>query len=248
MKPFLLGVAAVALLSASASAADLPMAPRAYPPPAPPPFTWTSCYAGLRAGGGLGQANLTDPTGAFAATTGYSSANLNTSGYMIGGQFGCDYQFAPSWVVGIEGAVTGGSIHAQTTIAQPSLGDSATYSATTDFLWSATARVGYAFDHWLLFAKGGVAGAGNNYSTSDSLQIYNFQGSENRYGWTAGVGLEWAFWDNWSARVEYNYYGFGTRTVTVTDSTLAMTSAPVNISQNIQTIMLGVNFHAYAGP
>ena len=29
--------------------------------------------------------------------------------------------------------------------------------------------------------------------------------SESRTGWTVGGGIEWAFWNNWSAKVEYDH-------------------------------------------
>ena len=35
-------------------------------------------------------------------------------------------------------------------------------------------------------------------------------------GWTAGGGLEWMFWPNWSAKVEYLYYDLGTVSQTYT--------------------------------
>jgi hypothetical protein len=47
---------------------------------------------------------------ARAARASFTSANLNISGYMLGGQIGCDYQFASNWIVGIEGTATGGRI------------------------------------------------------------------------------------------------------------------------------------------
>jgi opacity protein-like surface antigen len=249
MRTILLAGAALSVLTASAFAADLGAPPLAYIPP-PPPFTWTSCYGGLRAGGGIGKSDLTDTAGIVSGTSGFSAADLNLSGWMAGGQLGCDYQFAPNWVVGIEGAVTGGDIGATATIAVPGVapGDTATYKETTDFLMSATARVGYAWDHWMLYAKGGFAGAGNKYSTFDVLQNYNFQGTENRIGWTAGAGVEWAVWEDFSVRLEYDYFGFGTQNVTFIDSTISGVTGPVNIKQNIQLITLGVNFHAYAGP
>lgn len=250
MKTPLLAGAALSLLTASAFAADLPMPPMPYAPPPPPPFTWTSCYGGLRVGGGVGQSDLIDNNGVISATSGFSAVNLNTSGWMAGGQVGCDYQFAPNWVVGIEGAATGGYIGGKTTFGVPAVapGDVASYKQSTDFLMSATARVGYAWDHWLLYAKGGFAGAGNNYTTFDSFQTYNFQGTDNRVGWTAGAGIEWAAWEDWSIRLEYDYYGLGSNTVTFIDSTISGVTGQVNIKQNIQLITLGVNFHAYAGP
>ena len=55
MKVTLLAAAAFSLLTASAFGADLEMPLKG--PPVPPPFTWTSCYAGVHGGGGWGQTN-----------------------------------------------------------------------------------------------------------------------------------------------------------------------------------------------
>ena len=49
-------------------------------------------------------------------------------------------------------------------------------------------------------------------------------------------------------KLEYDYYGFGTKSLLFTDTTIAMTNAPANINQNIQVVLLGVNFHARSGP
>jgi len=197
----------------------------------------------------VGQKDLTDTAGVLFPTTGFSTANLDIFGYMLGGQIGCDYQFASNWVVGIEGAVSGGGIRAKTNFATPAIaGDTTTFKATTDFLMSATARVGYAWDRWMLYAKGGVAGAGDKYSALDAFQTYDFEGLENRIGWTAGAGVEWALWQDWSVKLEYDYYGFGQRSVTFIDNTFnGGASGPENIKQNIQVIMLGLNFHVYEG-
>jgi outer membrane immunogenic protein len=72
MKATLLGGAAASLLTISAFAADLRIPP-AQPQVVIPPFTWSSCYAGVQAGGGWGKKDLTDTVGIFSATTGYSS-------------------------------------------------------------------------------------------------------------------------------------------------------------------------------
>jgi outer membrane immunogenic protein len=199
VKAIVLGSVAASLLTVPAFGADLGV------PPLPPSFTWTSCYGGARVGGGFGQTNPTDSAGVLSQITGFGSANLDTAGYMVGGQIGCDYQFASSWILGIEGAVSGGDIGATTTITLPGFpGDTATFKETTDFLMSATARVGYAWDRWMLYAKGGVAGAGNKYSAFDAFATYDFEALENRVGWTAGAGVEWALWGDWSIRLEYD--------------------------------------------
>jgi len=254
MKATLLGGAAASLLTISAFAADLGIPP-AQPQVVIPPFTWTSCYAGVQAGGGWGKKDLKDTVGILSDPTtvpgGFSSANLDVSGWMVGGQFGCDYQFAPTWVVGIEGAASGGNISKTTTFATTVTvpgDDIATFRSTTDFLASITGRIGYAFDRWLVYGKGGVALVGDRYHVDDVDGNFFFDATENRIGWTAGAGVEWAFTPEWSVKLEYDYYGFGTKSLLFIDTTISGVNAPVNIQQNIQVVLLGVNFHARSGP
>ena len=251
MKAILIGGDALSLLSASAFAADMRVPPLS---PLPPSFTWTSCYGGLHAGGGLGNETLTDPAQNLSPITDFASASTHTSGYMLGGQIGCDYQFASNWVLGIEGSASGGNITGKSTFALPGIntppGDTATFKASTDFMMSATARVGYAWDRWMVYAKGGFAGVNDKYSIFDAQTTYDFEALKNRLGWTAGAGIEWAMWEDWSVRLEYDYYGLSQQNVLFLDNTVfpGGASGAVNIKQSIQVIKLGVNFHVFAGP
>ena len=73
--------------------------------------------------------------------------------------------------------------------------------------WLATARgrFGYAADRVLFYATAG--GAFANVKT-------NFNGVDTTHtqsGWTAGGGVEWAFADNWTAKVEYLFVDLGNR-------------------------------------
>ncbi len=248
MRSILLGGAALALMIGPALGADLggDMQVKAAPLPA---FSWTSCYAGGHVAGGWGYKDLTDSAGIVSASSGFASASLDTSGYMLGGQIGCDYQFAPNWVIGIEGAAAGGDIGGGTTVPQPLgiPGDNATFNETTDFLSSATARVGYAWDRWLVYVNGGAAWAGDRYRASGVFlgAPYDFQGLETRFGWTAGAGVEWVFWNGWSVSLEYDYYGFGNHIVTFNDATTG-NSGPEDIRQNIQVVKLGLNFRMFS--
>jgi outer membrane immunogenic protein len=238
MKTTLFTGIALSLLSVSAFAADLLV-----PAVAPARFAWTGCYAGGNIGGGWGQKVLTDSSEFLALLGGPSSADLNTSGYMLGGQIGCDYQFAAGWLLGVEGSATGGNIGGRTLVTVP--GDNATFKETTDFLSDATARVGYAWDRWLAYIKGGAAWAGDRYSVFDAAQLYDAEGVESRLGWTVGAGVEWALWDAWSIKLEYDYYGFGTRNVTFIDN-VSGAFGPVDVKQDIQVVKLGLNFHVFA--
>jgi outer membrane immunogenic protein len=56
-----------------------------------------------------------------------------------------------------------------------------------------------------------VDGAGNIIGNmTPAIGGVNF--SNTKVGWTAGSGLEWMFFPNWSAKVEYLYYDLGTVT------------------------------------
>jgi outer membrane immunogenic protein len=251
-KLLLARAAAFALTMAGpAVAADMPLQ-------APPmaPFTWTSCYLGAHLGGGSARKDLTDPVQLVqdsflgtGSTIGVTTASPAPSGVVVGGQIGCDYQFASTWVVGIEGAASGSTMKGRTTVQLPlgDPGDNALVTARADFIPSVTARVGYAIDRVLLYAKGGVAWAGDKYTVTGTFagSGFGFEGLDMRTGWTAGGGVEWAFSLHWSASVEYDYYQFGHGNVLMSDSNNGF-SGVVDAKQSVQVVKAGLNFHMWA--
>ena len=53
--------------------------------------------------------------------------------------------------------------------------------------------------------------------------MFSGTGSDkNRVGWTVGTGIEWAFWQNWSVKAEYDYLDFGSRNVAINGSALGV--------------------------
>ena len=109
--------------------------------------------------------------------------------------------------------------------------------------WLATARgrAGYAADRVLFFATAG--GAFANVQT-------NFNGTTTTHtqsGWTVGAGVEWAFADNWTAKVEYLYVNLGNGTVNcATAVCLAPPNPgvpiPVSVGLTENLIRAGVNY------
>ncbi len=131
------------------------------------------------------------------------------SGFIGGGQIGCNYQTGP-WVFGIEGTFAGTSIKGERTFTLVNLDP--TFTTKLDSVATVTGRLGYAWDNWLLYGKGGYAGADVKFSVSDP-NIFGF-GSESDWqsGWTAGVGVEYGLTPNWILGIEYDYIGLETRT------------------------------------
>ena len=141
-----------------------------------------------------------------------------------------------------------GNIGGSVGVATPGLpGDSATFRENTDLLTSVTARVGYAWNNWLSTAKAAQRGPATNTARSTRWRRMTSKDWKLRFGWTAGAGVEWAVWEDWSIKLEYDYYGFGTRGVTFIDNVSA-TVGPLDIKQNIQVVKIGVNLHIFAGP
>jgi outer membrane immunogenic protein len=64
--------------------------------------------------------------------------------------------------------------------------------------------------------------------------------SANRFGWTIGVGTEWAVFDNWSVFGEWDYMNFGTHNLTFTDPTFGSTQ--VSVKQQINVLKMGINY------
>jgi outer membrane immunogenic protein len=256
IKKLLLAGAAVSLLSIAgpALAADLPMLM------APVPiFSWTSCFLGAHIGGALAQNNFTDPAVLVenpilgTVVTPGATVGVTSNGLIIGGQIGCDYQFGFSpWVLGVEGAASGANLRGNANVALPlgGPGDIATLTSKTDFLPSATARLGYALGNWLFYARAGGAWAGNKYSITGTFvptaTAFGFEAVDTRFGWTAGAGVEWAFAQVWSARLEYDYLDLGHRSALLSDAINGF-SGVMSVNQSVQTVKLGVSFHMWAG-
>ncbi|HLH98622.1 MAG TPA: outer membrane protein [Xanthobacteraceae bacterium] len=245
MKRLLLAtVSALALASVQPGrAADLRMPLKA--PPMIKAFSWTGCYVGGHGGWGWGQKTFSDTSTVFgddliAFFTDASSKSFDVSGGVLGAQIGCDYQFAPGWVVGVEGNSSWTDINGKFDCTSPTCFGPVHLDSDTDWMASVTARLGYAWtDRWLLYVKGGAGWVRDEYEINTYLG--NWSAAETRTGWTIGGGLEWAFADNWSAKLEYQYYDFGNRDLTFT---LPDGTSPEieKVRQQISTVTAGINF------
>jgi outer membrane immunogenic protein len=224
--------ASTALSLCSAVAADLPPAPplsRAPVAPiayAPPVYNWTGFYVGGHLGGSFADSSWSDPF-----TGGKNS--FNSPGFLGGAQIGANAQFN-ALVVGVEGDFSWLGLKSNGT-------DSIGNAINTNVNWTSTVtgRVGAAFDRLLVYGKGGVAFAGEQNGFTD-LFANSASLNSTRVGWTAGAGLEYALGKNWSARLEYDYLGFGSQALNFTTPTTP--SYASNASLNVQEIKAGMNF------
>jgi outer membrane immunogenic protein len=215
MKSLLLSSVALAALSLTpALAADLPTKAPAYVP-APPHFSWTGFYVGGSVGFISQQTRHTDLDGMsiLSGDIPGSTFGVAGTGFIGGVNVGYNWQFAPNWVLGIEADISGTSL----SNTESSIGFSGcrfAFKSKLSALGTVRGRIGYAFDRALLYATGGLAyGRVENSVTNDSGEPGQyFQSKVWKTGWTAGGGLEYAFTNNWTARVEGLYVDLGTTT------------------------------------
>jgi len=66
-----------------------------------------------------------------------------------------------------------------------------------------------------------------------------------RVGWTVGAGGEWAFWGNWSVKLEYLYVDLGTVSDTFTGlGAFTMLATSSHVTDNIARVGLNYRFGA----
>lgn len=239
MKKFLI-VAAIAVLGATgAQAADI--AARTYskaPAYAAPVYNWTGFYVGAHIGGAFRDDNFS-----LAVLTG-STVSGGNSMFLGGGQVGADYQFAPNWLIGIEGQFSGVA-NSTRTYNGPIVNNFIT--TNSDWLASVTGRVGYTWGPGLIYAKGGVAFRDLGNVIVSTGGPVPFTTNREDIGYTVGGGLEYMFAPSWSAKLEYQYYNFGTTNVSTPTGLFSVGGG--NFREDLHTVKAGVNYHFnWGGP
>jgi len=273
MKKLLL-LSSALVIGGQAMAADMPVKA---PPMAPvAPYSWTGCHVGGHVGAGWDRSTYSDPGTLVPpgvpiqnfAPAGASFSGNGDAAFLGGVQAGCDYQFAGNWVIGVGGDFSWTNLISVSN--DPFFGGKngapMTLSTRTDQIATLTGRAGYAWDRFLVYGKGGGAYAHDRYAVINSAGINealfgcsstggfvfvgcNATGSTDRWGWTAGVGVEWAFAPNWSAMIEYDHYGFANKTVSmsvVNNPVSAVTPANLSVGRDIDTVKIGINYRFWS--
>jgi outer membrane immunogenic protein len=244
MKKILLAATALTIAGGAAFAADLAVRPAPVYRPAPvavaPLFTWTGCYVGANGGGIWAKSEWNDP---FFGTFGNSTA----SGGLGGLQGGCNYQVG-AFVLGIQGDYDWARANTDNTnvILTNAFGPTFTNHTEVKSLASVTGRVGYSWDRFMLYAKGGGAWMRSEHDLRVAGVNVATTSDNSRGGWTAGVGGEYAF-SNWlTGFVEWDYYQFNNNNSTAIVCTVPACGAVVftanpNFKETVNVVKVGLN-------
>lgn len=263
MKVLLLASASILALSSASFAADLIVADE--------PgivhndsFDWSGFYVGVNAGVAQGTSahpftlSAPDPESEEEVPDlidiADGSIDVTAGGFVGGLQAGYNVQM-DGFVIGIEGDVQGSSYDGRISLDATDLvgfigdpGDTASLDAGTKLDWFSTlrGRAGATFDRALVYATAGVAFGHTTSSINASINGEALLGdditSENdRFGWTAGVGIEYALADNVTFKTEYLYTDLGSEEIAAGELFEGL-SGTLNSDVAFHTVRAGLNF------
>jgi outer membrane immunogenic protein len=245
MKKFLGTIAVLAAaVPIAAHAADLPAAVPAYRAPvyAPTIFTWTGFYIGGNIGAAWAQSEWTD------SRFGLDWGRTSDARFIGGGQIGFNYQFAgSSFVIGAEADFDwfGNNNGNGVTVVGP-LGHSFNIVSNDTRIATLAARFGYGFERALFYGKAGAGWVGNDgFTITDLTTSQSFIGSTSNTvsGWLVGAGIEYAFTNNWTVKLEYDFLGLPSRTFVLPGVVIpALAGDSITGDHNVQMVKLGVNY------
>jgi outer membrane immunogenic protein len=236
------GLASATLLLVSpAFAADLATRAPAYATPPAPVYNWSGFYAGGNLGGawGYSEASTTtvfdpNPTGYFkptspAAIASSGDQDITPTGFTGGGQVGYNRQFG--WLVvgaemdinylGLKGSSSDGAVYP---CCMPH-SFTVNSSISTDWLFTARPRVGWALNNWLIYITGGLAVGDlkGKFSFTDTFGATESGSiSATKTGWTFGGGIEVGVRGPWTVKVEYLLVDLGSASTTSTNLNVPM--------------------------
>jgi outer membrane immunogenic protein len=235
LKKTLLSAAAVLTFAATAQAADI-IEPTAY--------DWTGPYIGIQGGyawgendvevdvPGTAEALRSEPVVLFPEDDG----SIDMDGGMGGLHLGYLWQ-DDSLVFGIEADGEFADIEGDTDILEfpdgPPIGE---LEQQIEWLASLRARLGFAMDRTLIYATGGLAVGGVEFSGDINFGPTSDSEDSTEWGWTIGGGIEQAFTDSLSARIEYRY-------TDLSKSDLTLSRFEFDVDNDFHAVRLGLSWH-----
>jgi outer membrane immunogenic protein len=205
---------------------------------------WGGFYTGAELGGAwtdmrfnYENANYFNSVGPAVLGSGFEG---NPEGVIAGFVGGYNYQSGP-WILGAE--VTVGASSADQQRASPIFPATDVYTTQLNWLATITGRFGYAWDRWMLYAKGGWAGGDVGVSLTDQAGTW---ASENQWanGWTVGGGLDYMIHKQVSLGVVYDYASLDIDNKSITcNSCPGLVSPLVGADVKVQAVMARLTFH-----
>jgi outer membrane immunogenic protein len=155
-----------------------------------------------------------------------------------GGQLGYNFQYG-RMVLGIEGSVSAADF--DRSFASPYFPATDSWSSKLTWLGTVTGRVGYGFDNWMPYVKGGLAAGNVDNSIANTAAGVVAQGSAVHNGWTAGGGVEVKVAPRFSLGLEFMHTDLG-RNNDINTATAAAAAESYGVGLRSNSIMARFNY------
>jgi outer membrane immunogenic protein len=210
---------------------------------------WSGLYLGGQLGGGWSNVDWTQLNANYFDTLGPTVVGTNSdtkdSG-ILGGVFGGYNHQVGDWVFGLELAATATGADVQGAQASPFFPAIDTFRTQIDWLGTLAGRVGYAWDRWLVYGRGGWAGGDVTLTLNDQGALVRASKDTWVNGWTLGAGVEYRLWRCVALGLAYDYVELNLDGETVTCprcGTGAGFGTPIIDSDiRLQSVMARVSF------
>lgn len=172
-----------------------------------PVFTWTGFYLGIVGGYDWGKTRWD--------IEGTEFARFDSNGGTVGGTIGYNYQFYNNVVLGLETDLAWSG-------AKGDFDCLVGVNCESKNRWIGTLRprLGYAFDRFLPYVTAGAAYGSVRLRVRDDVNDDTFTDSNTRFGWAAGVGVEYAFTNQFTGKLEYMHTDLGNDDYQLGDTTV----------------------------
>ena len=199
-------------------------------------YNWTGFYLGAHVGAGWASNGWDAPF--FINLGGPLRLGAGSaSGFLGGVQAGVNYQI-DAMVFGLEADASWAQLSGE---ACNTIQGAVHCTSAANRFGTVTGRFGIAADRALVYLKGGAAWLHDEHTLS-ILGALDTTVSGNRWGWTAGAGIEYALTRNWSAKLEYDFMDFGTQQHLFVTTLVGTLNSTIAVKEQIQTAKFGLNY------
>lgn len=226
---------------------------------------WEGFYFGGHVGGATGTTTFSSPYGPDLF-----GGSVTTPAFLAGLQVGYNWLARPQLLLGVEASGSYLTSQGQNTCVQPNTEQiGATCQAFPNAIATFTGRVGYLTEpngRTLIYGKAGAAWmhsqlyANPNNAGFDGFNLTAETGTSGTqavgvWGWTVGLGVEYAFAPKWSLNLGYDYMHFSginmqmppTTSVTPGGEVSSVAGGTSSVTQDMHIARIGLNYH-WGGP
>jgi len=210
------------------------------------PLNWKGIFVGGHLGGAWGKSNWSDPFGSTPATLGLINMagfgdRIRSTGPLGGLDLNLNWQ-SGQLVYGIGGSFSAANIYGENTLFSGLGGVNGRNN--TNYLVTLVGKAGLAFNRSLLYMNAGSAVLNTQYTVNGNTTVLSLGSQKhtlNAWGWTGGIGAEYALTDHWTTNVEYDYIHIPNRSLKFS-SIETINGNKVSVNQNMNLMKLGLNY------